>query len=205
MNIKKGFTLVELLVVIAIIGVLVGLLLPAVQSSREAARRMQCTNHLKQIALAAHNYHDTFGSFQPGSIKPGEVNIIPKYEPNLIGWAAFVLPFLEAQAVYEKINFNAPAWHWDPNDQGITDTLPTAADWGTLFDANKEASVLAPSFFHCPSAADGGWNRNGTKDYSGAGNGGNWEVPYGTRPNASGGIATQFPARDAGDGIFYKA
>ena len=92
---RKAFTLVELLVVIAIIGVLVGLLLPAVQAAREAARRMQCSNNLKQISLALHNYHDTNRRFPPGS----------KYT-NKMGYAARILPFIEQQNVYDTINWN---------------------------------------------------------------------------------------------------
>jgi prepilin-type N-terminal cleavage/methylation domain-containing protein len=106
---RMGFTLVELLVVIAIIGILVALLLPAVQAAREAARRMQCTNNLKQIALASHNFHDTFKRFPPGLIGPvdqnGDANDVwwnqnPTQHPN-IGALTFLMPFLEMNNLYE--------------------------------------------------------------------------------------------------------
>jgi prepilin-type N-terminal cleavage/methylation domain-containing protein len=92
-----GFTLVELLVVIAIIGVLVALLLPAVQSAREAARRMQCSNNLKQIALAAHNYHDSHKMLPPGST-----------DAKLSGSTGFaaILPYLEQANLYNEYNFS---------------------------------------------------------------------------------------------------
>lgn len=106
-----GFTLVELLVVIAIIGVLIALLLPAVQQAREAARRMQCSNNLKQLGLALHNYHDTYGSFPPG-----EVTI------NRIGLLALILPQIEQGALHDQLGaagaFNGsssvPRWHSNP-------------------------------------------------------------------------------------------
>ncbi|MDR3111411.1 MAG: DUF1559 domain-containing protein [Planctomycetaceae bacterium] len=195
---RSAFTLVELLVVIAIIGVLISLLLPAVQSAREAARRMQCTNNLKNLGLASHNYHDTFGSFPPGCILPGTVNK-PEYKPNQIGWAAFILPFVEAPAVYDLIDFNAPAWHGVPKAQTVSsDNDPTAADFSTLFDANKEASLLAPSFFHCPTATVGNWERKASKDYSGAGYGGDFRIEFG-------GTSAKFAGRNITDGIFHAA
>src|SRR5690554_7116847 len=86
---RAGFTLVELLVVIAIIGVLVGLLLPAVQAAREAARRMQCSNRLKQMSLALHNYHSSFNTFPSGGVLPDGQNVA-RYYP---GVTVAILPY----------------------------------------------------------------------------------------------------------------
>ncbi len=92
-----GFTLVELLVVIAIIGVLVALLLPAVQAAREASRRLQCSNTLKQLGLALHEYHDSNRRFPSGVVYP-----------NRVLWSAALLPYLEQGNLYNTLNFSLP-------------------------------------------------------------------------------------------------
>jgi prepilin-type N-terminal cleavage/methylation domain-containing protein len=106
-----AFTLVELLVVIAIIGVLVALLLPAVQAAREAARRSSCSNKLKQLAIALHNHHDTHNKLPPG----GQGNVFRQPNPNnlpanIVGtsWLVFTLPFFEQQPLYDRYRFDLP-------------------------------------------------------------------------------------------------
>ncbi len=98
-NARRGFTLVELLVVIAIIGVLIALLLPAVQQAREAARRIQCNNQLKQLGLAMHNYHDTYLKMPFNAARTGTAGTAPSFFVRL-------LPFVEQGAAYDQLNFN---------------------------------------------------------------------------------------------------
>ncbi len=105
---KSGFTLVELLVVIAIIGILVALLLPAVQAAREAARRMSCSNNMKQIGLAMQNYHDTYKTFPPDAIYG-----IPTTTPQRAYWHTWctaILPFMEQMPLYDSVDFKLRAW-----------------------------------------------------------------------------------------------
>lgn len=110
---RRGFTLVELLVVIAIIGVLIALLLPAVQQAREAARRMQCSNNLKQTGLAMHTYHDIFGQFP-----------LPGMVANSLGWSASILPQIEQSAIADGLDYTEGSH----NDVGRRKYGPTRID-----------------------------------------------------------------------------
>ncbi|MBQ9874243.1 MAG: DUF1559 domain-containing protein [Thermoguttaceae bacterium] len=105
---RKGFTLVELLVVIAIIGILIGLLLPAVQAAREAARRMQCTNNLKQFGLGLHNYHDVNNALMAGT-----------NGANGFTWAYKILPFIEQAPLYQTIDWNPPTYAGTTNNSMV--------------------------------------------------------------------------------------
>lgn len=128
---RVGFTLVELLVVIAIIGVLVGLLLPAVQAAREAARRMQCSNNLKQLGLALHNYESTFKTFPPVG-----------YDSNQMSWLVMTLPFIEQNNLFAQFNFN-----------GTRATGGQSSSWNGLNRINVVKGVVIPAI-QCPSATE---------------------------------------------------
>src|SRR3954468_16866342 len=123
---KKGFTLIELLVVIAIIAVLIALLLPAVQQAREAARRTQCKNNLKQLGLALHNYHDTFGVFPMGY-----------HWPLGTGWSYHLLPHLDQAPLYNSFTVGTP-------------TAPAASIWRS--GAPQAALGVPLAVFRCPSS-----------------------------------------------------
>lgn len=122
---SRGFTLIELLVVIAIIAILIALLLPAVQQAREAARRTQCKNNLKQLGLAIHNYHDTF-------------NVFPyAFGSNQEAWSALILPQIEQSNLYNTLVFQ---------NSGLT-------SWATYNHPNRDACGVVIQAFVCPSMA----------------------------------------------------
>lgn len=113
MKSRRAFTLVELLVVIAIIGILIALLLPAVQSAREAARKTQCISHLKQMGVALHNYHDVEKSFPPGGITEGPCC----NTKSRVSWTISILPYIEQQALYER--YDMRVFNEDPPNEFV--------------------------------------------------------------------------------------
>jgi prepilin-type N-terminal cleavage/methylation domain-containing protein/prepilin-type processing-associated H-X9-DG protein len=139
----SGFTLVELLVVIAIIGILVGLLLPAVQSAREAARRLSCTNNLTQIALAIQNYEMTFQCYPAGTAEAAGpiVNTANGYHHN---WLTQLLPYLEESVTYDHIDFSA----------GVYDAQ------------NATVRTVRIPVYRCPSDWES-WPGNGLSNFAG--------------------------------------
>ncbi len=135
---RKGFTLVELLVVIAIIGILIGLLLPAVQMVREAARRTSCANKIKQVTLAAHNFQSAHGHFPVNQVGPGMSNSNGTYSTGYYSWMVPLLTFIEQDNLYNQ--FDLSINNGDGDDYKVSDTHPNALAVNTLVDT-----------FLCPS------------------------------------------------------
>ncbi|MEM1303613.1 MAG: DUF1559 domain-containing protein [Planctomycetota bacterium] len=157
---RRGFTLVELLVVIAIIGILIALLLPAVQSAREAARRSSCLNNQKQEALALLNYHDQEGSFPPGAVsEPNRPADGDGDYPGMVGWQVLLLPFIEEQPLFDALEASRPddedrfrGYDLDDNsgDELATRRLPqyvcpscSGPDLNPYFKFNAKANYVA--------------------------------------------------------------
>tara|TARA_R110002095_G_scaffold31437_1_gene30270 strand:+ start:605 stop:1588 length:984 start_codon:yes stop_codon:yes gene_type:complete len=148
---KRGFTLIELLVVIAIIAILIALLLPAVQQAREAARRSQCKNNLKQLGLALHNYHDVHSVLPPGCLLFDDGTGAPDPDIGGWGWNTFVLPFVDQAPLYNQLN-------------------PNGANFPTSFAGHPVQTVLP--IMMCPSEASPAVNTyEGFTDSSGVGAG----------------------------------
>jgi len=156
---KRAFTLVELLVVIAIIGILVALLLPAIQAAREAARRSQCQNNVKQLGIALHNYHDSHKIFPPAGLDYGfSSDMAGSSEPanklvkNLSG-LALLLPYLEQQSLYSQLDFTQCFSHVGPSPQTQGNIFPSARPFAGDAVTSGNARVLAERVppFICPS------------------------------------------------------
>jgi prepilin-type N-terminal cleavage/methylation domain-containing protein/prepilin-type processing-associated H-X9-DG protein len=165
---SRGFTLVELLVVIAIIGILVGLLLPAVQAAREAARRMQCSNNVKQLALAVLNYESAYKRFPAGNtawsplnVGAGRVSGNPDmnngFYNGMLSWSIAVLPFMEGNTIYQQYNFNVrpyvaergDTWFGEFGPDPGNSTVADPANPGMVI--NQLPATSAPASFRCPS------------------------------------------------------
>ena len=151
-TIKHGFTLIELLVVIAIIGLLVSLLLPAIQAAREMARRSQCANNMKQLALAMNVYHESLKSLPPGNLileelKEKACHLEGQVYCGTLGWPVFILPYLEQLPLYDKVDFETFAYTPQPGDKSYhPEELPVGDP------KNKEVGENVPAVFSCPSA-----------------------------------------------------
>jgi prepilin-type N-terminal cleavage/methylation domain-containing protein/prepilin-type processing-associated H-X9-DG protein len=175
---RLGFTLVELLVVIAIIGILIALLLPAVQAAREAARRSRCSNNLKQMALGLHNYHDAHRIFPWGGSGDNDyrwTSAPPSTGHCIYNWRGFILPFIEQQTLYDQMAAEMTA-------AGAPIMMPYGADanvdpFMTAYQ-NMTAQTTVVDAFQCPSDP-----YSGRKD---AGSGAGWS------PAPSAGAVTSY-------------
>lgn len=147
---RQGFTLIELLVVIAIIAVLVGLLLPAVQAAREAARRAGCQNNMKQIGIALHNYQDSRGVLPPG------YTYVYGYPTGGFGWATMILPNMEQAAIFDSANFSLPAW----SPQNTTTCVQKIATYLCPTDYTTQGFMVREGFNYAKSSYVGSFGPN---------------------------------------------
>ena len=200
----RGFTLIELLVVIAIIAVLIALLLPAVQSAREAARRAQCTNNLKQIGLGIANYESANGSFPIGTMQNQDGNYSYTCSWAGFGFSLFaaILPFTEQQQVYNAINFSYP-----PGGHAAQGFPCTIQDCGWV---NNTAMINKIKTYICPDDSDQtpfavNISSNGYSQSSYAGSAGTFDIWhwYCGCPPGVGGQSCQGSVQIAGDGVFF--
>lgn len=189
---KRGFTLVELLVVIAIIGVMVGLLLPAVQAAREAARRMSCSNNLKQLGLSFHNYHDTFRRLPHGSA-PINGNFNGGFVVANSNWHGYspqtmILPYIEQGAIFDQLTFRST--------HTSTAIVPPALVSPVVLARNQVSTFICPSDKDFPDVTNRGWINYGVNFGSNTG----WR---GDIANANGMFVLNFTRnfKDVTDGL----
>ena len=148
---RRGFTLVELLVVIAIIGILVALLLPAVQAAREASRRATCTNNLKQLALAVHNYHDSFNKI-PYGVQGGQ----QRWNTNMLTWMVRILPYVEQRNLHKDVDYEI-----NPGNTGPENTVIRAKEMPVYRCASEVSPRVIGSYETTNYVACVGWRENG--------------------------------------------
>ena len=169
---RGAFTLVELLVVIAIIGVLVGLLLPAVQQAREAARRMSCQNNLKQVSLAMHNYNDTFNRLPKPGFHNRDIIVNASSTSSSQGWAVGILPYVEQSAMFEQFDFRATGGPRGFRDNPVTLALlqQEIATYRCPSDGDNKELFSPSSSWTLPDGSRGGIARGNYGINCGAGN-----------------------------------
>jgi prepilin-type N-terminal cleavage/methylation domain-containing protein len=166
-NRRRGFTLIEVLVISAITAVLLALFLPAVAEAQEEARKNQCKNHLKQMGLAMHNYHDTHKTFPPGwvSQKPDAA------EGPFFGWGSFLLPFVEQAPLYNQLTFSAFKHNREPllktvilvfrcPSDPMADLNPLRGDWATSSYSGNAGDERLPGSLDTPEKMNGIMWRN---------------------------------------------